>query len=144
MISIQCIDLKKPRFLSLNQLKSFLKELIRLEGKRVGDVSIVLCDDTYLLKVNQDYLNHDFFTDIITFDYCEESLISGDLLISMERVKENSEMLGVSFESEFYRVVFHGVLHLCGYKDKNSSDIKEMRSKENEYLSLFHVKQTNN
>lgn len=143
MISIQFLEVRKPTFLKLNELKSFLKTLVLKEGKRVGDLSVVFCTDEYLLKVNQDYLQHDFYTDIITFDYCVGETVSGDLLISLDRVLENSVMENTTFDKEFFRVVFHGVLHLCGYKDKSKSDIIQMRAKENEYLDLFVSRETN-
>ena len=144
MISLTLVDVRKPAFLRINALKNQLKELIQLEQKKVGDISIVLTSDSYLLKVNQEFLNHDFFTDIITFDYCDGDLISGDLMISTERVLENSLNLKTSFETEFLRVVYHGVLHLCGYKDKKQNEIKEMRAKEAFYLGLFVSRETNN
>lgn len=143
MISIQFLEVRKPTFLKLNELKSFLKTLVLKEGKRVGDLSVVFCTDEYLLKVNQDYLQHDFYTDIITFDYCVGETVSGDLLISLDRVLENSVLENTTFDKEFFRVVFHGVLHLCGYKDKSKSDIIQMRAKENEYLDLFVSRETN-
>ena len=143
MISIQFLEVRKPTFLKLNELKSFLKTLVLKEGKRVGDLSVVFCTDEYLLKVNQDYLQHDFYTDIITFDYCVGETVSGDLLISLDRVLENSVLENTTFDKEFFRVVFHGVLHLCGYKDKSKSDIIQMRAKENEYLDFFVSRETN-
>lgn len=143
MISIQCIAVKKPRFLKSNELKSFLKTLVLAEGKNLGDLSVVFCSDEYLLKVNQDYLQHDYYTDIITFDYCKGKMVSGDLLISLERVLENSVSENTSFDKEIYRVIFHGVLHLCGYKDKSKSDRIQMREKENKYLDLFVSRETN-
>lgn len=144
MISLTLVDVRKPAFLRINALKNQLKELIQLENKKAGDISIVLTSDLYLLKVNQEFLNHDFFTDIITFDYCEGDVVSGDLMISIERVLENSLNLKTTFEAEFLRVVYHGVLHLCGYKDKKQNEIKEMRAKEAFYLNLFVSRETNN
>ena len=143
MISVQFIEVKKPIFLKSNELKSFLKRLIFKEGKTLGDLSVVFCTDEYLLKVNQDYLQHDYYTDIITFDYCEGTKISGDLLISLDRVMDNSVLEKTSFESECFRVVFHGVLHLCGFKDKTKRDVLIMRGKESEYLDLFVSRETN-
>lgn len=143
MISVQFIEVKKPIFLKSNELKSFLKRLIFKEGKTLGDLSVVFCTDEYLLKVNQDYLQHDYYTDIITFDYCEGTKISGDLLVSLDRVMENSVLEKTSFENECFRVVFHGVLHLCGFKDKTKRDVLIMRGKESEYLDLFVSRETN-
>lgn len=116
--------------------------LLAEESKEVGDISLVFCTDEELLQVNKDHLNHDFYTDIITFDYCEGNTISGDLFISTERVAANATEFGVDFEEELARVVFHGLLHLSGYNDKSEEDKATMRSKENHYLNkLFHVKQ---
>lgn len=116
--------------------------LLAEESKEVGDISLVFCTDEELLQVNKDHLNHDFYTDIITFDYCEGNTISGDLFISTERVAANAIEFGVDFEEELSRVVFHGLLHLSGYNDKSEEDKATMRSKENHYLNkLFHVKQ---
>lgn len=143
MISIQFIDYKKPSFLKINQLKSYLKNLVSNEDKLLGDLSVVFCSDEYLLKVNQDFLDHDYYTDIITFDYCEGLVISGDLLVSLDRVRENSVVERTTFEAELYRVVFHGVLHLCGFKDKTEMDIRLMRSKEDQYLDMFVSRETN-
>ena len=143
MISFQFIDLKKPSFLRMNQLKSFLKVLVRDEGKHLGDLSVVICTDEYLLKVNQDFLQHDYYTDIITFDYCDDGIVNGDLLISLDRVSENSELEKTTFKDELHRVIFHGVLHLCGYKDKTKKDIELMRFKESFYLNLFVPRETN-
>ena len=142
MISLNCIDVRKPRFIKSSQLKKFLKALVLSEGFLVGDIAIVLCSDDYLLKVNQDFLNHDYYTDIITFDYCENRIISGDLLISIERVLDNSEKENTEFSEEIHRVIFHGVLHLCGFKDKSKKEIEKMRFKESHYLNLFVSRET--
>ncbi len=143
MISLTSVDLGKPKFLKTRQLKLFIKSLIEAEGFLPGDIAIVLCSDDYLLKVNQDFLNHDYYTDIITFDYCEDGIVNGDLLISLDRVSENSQLEKTTFNDELHRVVFHGVLHLCGYKDKTKKDIELMRFKESYYLNLFVPRETN-
>lgn len=142
MISISLIDVKKPAFLKLRKLKSYLKDIIVSEGFHPGDLSLVLCTDAYLLKVNQDFLQHDYYTDIITFDYCKGVKIHGDLMISLDRVLENSAIQKTSFEEELFRVVFHGTLHLCGYKDKVKKDILLMRSKETQYLNRHVSRET--
>lgn len=111
------------------------------EQYKVGEITFVFCDDNYLLEMNQRYLNHDTLTDIITFDYCENGLVSGDIFISEERVKENAVSYKVGFETELKRVMAHGVLHLLGYKDKTVEDSLKMRSKEEEKMKLFHVEQ---
>lgn len=115
-------------------LKQWIESIITAEGKKLGDINYIFCDDEYLLKVNQDYLQHDYYTDIITFDYVKGKTISGDIFVSLERIKDNAETLGKPYPSEFRRVVAHGVLHLCGYKDKSEEDEKLMREKEDFYI----------
>jgi len=125
----------KPIKLKKSDLKNYIKYLIHNELKKAGNISIVLCSDNYLLEMNKKYLEHDYFTDIITFDYVENDIISGDLFISIDRIKENAETFKTTFLNELVRVIFHGVLHLAGYKDKTSPDRQMMREKENFYLS---------
>lgn len=114
----------------------WLKLVAQSEVRRLGDVSIIFCSDNYILDINIKYLNHDYFTDIITFDYCEGDTISGDLFISVDSVRENAAFYATSFEDELNRVIVHGVLHLIGYDDHSEEDIAQMRAKENYYLSL--------
>lgn len=114
----------------------WLKLVAESEIRRIGNISIIFCSDNYILDVNQKYLQHDYFTDIITFDYCESDKLSGDLFISVDSVRENSVEYGTEFEDELNRVIVHGVLHLIGYDDHSESDIEMMRKKENYYLSL--------
>ena len=142
MISLQLINVKKPSFLKSTHLKNCLKEIILSEKRITGDISIVLTTDEYVLKVNQDFLQHDYYTDIITFDYCEGNMVSGDLIISLDRVMENSQIQLTSIKEELFRVVYHGVLHLCGYGDKTEKEIIEMRAKEAFYLNLFVSRET--
>ena len=106
------------------------------ESKRVGGLSFVFCTDEYLLEKNIQFLDHDTYTDIITFDYCEGDIISGDIFVSIERVIENANAFGVDFEDELDRVLIHGVLHLAGYQDKSKEEVNTMREKEDFYLSL--------
>lgn len=116
--------------------------LLDEEGKKAGDITLIFCSDEELLQVNKDHLNHDFYTDIITFDYSEGDVISGDLFISTERVEANATEFNVSTEEELARVVFHGLLHMVGFNDKSTEEQSQMRDKEAHYLSkLFHVKQ---
>lgn len=103
---------------------------------RIGDISIIFCSDPYILDINQKYLGHDYYTDIITFDYCEGDRLSGDLFISVDSVRENSIEYGTMFKDELNRVIVHGLLHLIGYDDHSEEDIAMMRKKENYYLSL--------
>ncbi|MCO5267379.1 MAG: rRNA maturation RNase YbeY [Brumimicrobium sp.] len=107
------------------------------EQKILGDLALVIGTDEWLLEINQQYLQHDYFTDVITFDYCFDDVVSGDLLISLDRVFDNAQTFNVSRETELNRVIIHGVLHLCGYKDKTEEDIKIIREKEDYYLSLL-------
>lgn len=103
---------------------------------KLGDINVIFCSDRYILDINMKYLQHDYFTDIITFDYCEKKLLSGDLFISVDSVRENSVFYGTSFEDELNRVLIHGVLHLIGYDDHKDEDIAVMRSKEDYYLEI--------
>ena len=116
---------------------SWLNNVCVSENKVCGPISIIFCSDDYLLSVNKEYLDHDYYTDIITFDYSADSEVSGDLFISIDRVKENALSYNVLFLTELYRVLVHGVLHLCGYGDKSVSEEKIMRSKEDFYLSII-------
>ena len=114
----------------------WLRLVAESEIRRIGQISIIFCSDNYILDVNQQYLNHDYFTDIITFDYCEGDKLSGDLFISVDSVAENALEYGTEFSDELNRVIVHGVLHLIGYDDYDEDDIAQMRSKEDYYLSL--------
>ena len=114
----------------------WLKFVAQAEAKKLGDIGIIFCSDTYILDVNIKYLGHDYYTDIITFDYCEGDRLSGDLFISIDSVRENASFYGVDFPTELNRVIVHGLLHLIGYDDHSEEDIAMMRSKENYYLGL--------
>jgi rRNA maturation RNase YbeY len=142
MTTIVNLGVKIPSFVSKKDLKEAVKNLALSEGKVLKDLSLVFTDDDYLLEVNKQYLNHDYFTDVITFDYSSFPEVSGDIMISLDRVKDNAHSLNQSFELEFYRVVFHGVLHLCGYKDKSDADVIEMRAKEDFYINRFVSRET--
>jgi len=124
---------------SRRKLKSFLADLVRKEKKQLDELSIVFCSDEYLLNINREHLAHDYYTDIITFDLSasREAGIAGELYISIDRVKDNSKQFGSTFTQELHRVIFHGLLHLCGYKDKKQSDIAMMRKKEAHYLKRY-------
>lgn len=122
---------------SEKKAREWIINTITEEGGSPGDISYVFCNDDYLLKLNLEFLDHDTLTDIITFDYCEESgNVSGDIFISLDRVRENAAGLNLSFAEELNRVMIHGVLHLLGYKDKSPDDEMLMRQKENYYLTL--------
>jgi rRNA maturation RNase YbeY len=142
MIDFEFIDVEIPGFDSEFFVLS-MNELIKSENYEMGEITLVFCKDEYLLDMNRTYLNHDYYTDIITFDYSKDKIISGDLFISIDRVIENSSAFYVSFNHELSRVIYHGVLHLCGYKDKSDEDIITMRDKENYYLKKFVSRETN-
>lgn len=116
-------------------LNQWLESLILSEQKKIGDINYIFCDDEHLLQINRDYLQHDYYTDIITFDYVKGKTISGDIFVSLPRVSDNAEAMSKDFESELHRVLAHGILHLCGYKDKTEDEITEMRNKEDFYIS---------
>lgn len=117
----------------------WLRLVAESEIRRIGQISIIFCSDNYILDINQKYLQHDYFTDIITFDYCEGDRLSGDLFISIDTVRENAIEYGTGFEDELNRVMVHGVLHLIGYDDHSEADLALMRKKENYYLSLRNL-----
>ena len=119
----------------------WISKVILSEDKKEGEINYIFCDDAYLLEINQQYLHHDTLTDIISFDYSVGNELHGDVFISVERVRENASDFNVSFYEEILRVMVHGVLHYCGYKDKRESDEIQMREKENEKIKLFHVEQ---
>lgn len=118
-------------------IKRWVKTVVENKGKKIGDLSYILCDDDYLLEVNRRYLDHDYYTDIITFDYTENDIIGGDLFISVDRVRDNAAALQLSEHEEMLRVMIHGVLHLLGLKDKSDEEAKQMRAAEEESLELL-------
>ncbi len=138
-MSVTFHQLIKTNLPKRKQLKSFIPTIFSKEGRSLEILTIIFCSDEFLLEMNKEHLHHDFYTDIITFDLSEskKSPIIGELYISIDRVKDNATTNRVTFYNELIRVIFHGVLHLCGYKDKLSKHILEMRSKENEYLGLY-------
>ncbi|UZH56799.1 rRNA maturation RNase YbeY [Salinimicrobium tongyeongense] len=121
--------------------ENWIKRVIASEGKKTGEISFIFCDDDYLLEINRKYLDHDTFTDIISFDTSVGNILNGDIFISTQRVRENAGEYNVAFEEELQRVVIHGVLHLCGYKDKSKDEEQLMRRKEEEKMEMFHVEQ---
>lgn len=122
-------ELAKPQAIS-----DWISNTIQQEHKKLGVLSFIFCSDDYLYQINKDYLQHDTLTDVITFPY-SETLIEGDIFISIDRIRENAIQFKTTFENELHRVIIHGVLHLCGYGDKSAEEITQMRSKEEEYLS---------
>ena len=121
------------------KVKKWISEVVTAQGKKVGKIGYLFCDDAYLIEANRTYLNHDTYTDIITFDYVVGDIISGDIMICVERVKENASQFNTSFEQELHRVIIHGVLHLLGQKDKTESEAAEMRKKEEAALVLWNT-----
>lgn len=120
-------------------LKKWIKSVVSKYGKRVGDINVILCDDPSILEINMQFLSHDYYTDIITFDYCEDDFINGELYISVDTVKANAEEYSQDFDVEMHRVIIHGVLHLCGLDDHAEDDIRQMRDAENLALQELEV-----
>ena len=122
------------------RLKLFIEKLFISEKKKLANLSYVFCSDEHLITINKDFLKHDFYTDVITFDLSSsKNEIEGEVYISVDRIKDNAKILSVSFNEELHRVVFHGALHLCGYKDKKKEEALVMRSKENKYLKRYFI-----
>src|SRR5574344_989485 len=132
--SVEDIDFSLKQKL---RVKKWIEEVVKREGKKVGDVCYLFCSDAHLLEVNISYLNHDTYTDIITFDYVEGNKISGDILISVDRVTENAKAFDTTFEKELHRVIIHGVLHLLGNADKSDKESAKMRKLEDQALHLW-------
>ncbi len=135
MISYQTEGVKMPA-IKRREVSAWVKAVAATYGKKVGDVAYIFCNDDKILEVNNEYLQHDYYTDIITFDYCEDDVISGDLFISLDTVKSNSELVGASYEQELYRVIIHGILHLCGVNDKAPGEREIMEAAENRALAM--------
>ena len=122
-------------------ISGWISNVIKSEGKKEGEINYIFCDDEYLLQINKEHLNHDYYTDIISFDYTVGNEINGDMFISVDRAKENAVDFNVAFDEELKRVIIHGILHYCGYKDKLEEEELLMRNKEDEKLAMFHVEQ---
>ena len=135
MVRYFCEDIKFE-FKNKQLNNRWLKMVAGSEVKKLGDVSIIFCSDNYILDVNMRYLQHDYFTDIITFDYCEGNVLSGDLFISIDTVRENAAEYGAEFDEELHRVIVHGLLHLIGYDDRTPEEEQEIHRKEDYYLSI--------
>lgn len=126
---------------NIKEYTSWINTIVVSEDVHLGDLSYIFCSDEYLIKLNQKYLGHDTYTDIVTFNYSEEDVISGEIYISVDRVKENAVKFKEDFNKELRRVMAHGVLHLLGYNDKSKNEKEEMRTKEDEKINMFHVEQ---
>ena len=135
MIDFQFIE--NDKLINTEDINLWINSVVIEEGMIIGELVYVLCNDEYLLKKNIQFLNHNTLTDVITFDYTKDKIISGDILISTERVVENAKIFNVNYSTELYRVMVHGLLHLLGYKDKIEKDANIMRVKENYYLNKF-------
>tara|TARA_B110000879_G_scaffold45318_1_gene63941 strand:- start:906 stop:1319 length:414 start_codon:yes stop_codon:yes gene_type:complete len=122
-----------------DKIRIWIEDVIKKEKKTVGDITYIFCDDDYLLERNKEFLDHNTLTDIITFNYCIDNNISSDIMISIDRVKENSTTFENSFNEELKRVMIHGILHLIGYNDKSDKEKELMREKENYYLNMFYI-----
>ncbi|MDE7074703.1 MAG: rRNA maturation RNase YbeY [Odoribacter sp.] len=130
-------NVEYPSFFSESLISEWLDLIASHYDRKLGAINFVFCDDDYILSVNRQYLKHDYYTDVITFDYCSGDCLSGDVFISLDTVKSNSELFNVTFENEFHRVICHSVLHLIGFKDKTEPDSAEIRNNENICLDLL-------
>ena len=138
MISYQTINVRMPK-IPRRQTSAWIRQVAASFGKKVGEIAYIFCDDPKILEVNVQYLGDDYFTDIITFDYCEGDSISGDLFISLDTVRSNAEKFGKTYEEELHRVIIHGVLHLCGINDKGPGEREVMEAEENKALGLISL-----
>lgn len=136
MITYQTEGIPMPK-IQRRKLSTWIKQVASGYGRKVGDIAYIFCNDDKILEVNQQYLNHDYYTDIITFDYDEDDTISGDIFISIDTVRSNAEERNIPFLSELHRVIIHGILHLCGINDKGPGEREVMESSENRALALL-------
>ena len=136
MIAYYTEDVKMPTF-PKRKMNAWIKRVANKYKKNVGEIAYIFCSDKKILEVNKQYLQHDYYTDIITFDYCERDVLNGDIFISIETVSSNAEQFRVSFEEELRRILIHGILHLCGQDDKTPALRAEMTKKENEALEMW-------
>lgn len=139
MISYNTEGVSMPK-IRRRDTSAWIKAVAQSYGRKVGDIAYIFCDDERILEVNRQYLQHDYYTDIITFDYDEGDVISGDLFISLDTVRTNAEQFGATYEDELYRVIIHGVLHLCGINDKGPGEREVMEAAENKALAMRVVK----
>lgn len=136
MIFYTTENVKAPK-LEKRKTNAWIKLVAEKYDKKIGEIAYIFCDDAKILEVNQTYLQHDYFTDIITFDYCEGAVLNGDIFISLDTVRANAQEFGVTFENELHRILIHGILHLCGQEDKTPETRLEMTRKENEALQMI-------
>ena len=135
MITYNCENVKMPA-IRRRDTSAWIKRVAESYGKRVGEVGYLFCDDEKILEVNKEYLQHDYYTDIITFDYCEDDVLNGDIVISLDTVHSNAEKLGKDYDEELHRVIIHGILHLCGLNDKGPGEREQMEAAENQTLAM--------
>ncbi len=135
MITYNCENVKMPA-IRRRDTSAWIKRVAQGYGKRVGEVGYLFCDDEKILEVNREYLQHDYYTDIITFDYCEDDVLNGDIVISLDTVRSNAEQLGKDYDDELHRVIIHGILHLCGQNDKGPGEREQMEAAENQALAI--------
>ena len=136
MITYSAENVRMPQIKKRDTTK-WIRDVAATYGKRVGEIGYLFCDDEYILSVNRQYLGHDYYTDIITFDYCEGDVLNGDLVISLDTVRTNADLFGKPYEEELHRVIIHGILHLCGLNDKGPGEREQMEAAENRALSLL-------
>lgn len=136
MITYYAEEIKMPK-IKKREISAWVKMVAAHHGYKVGEISYIFCSDEHILEVNKQYLQHDYYTDIITFDYTEEKKISGDLFISLDTIATNAEKFGATYENELHRVIIHGILHLCGINDKGPGEREIMEAAENRALALF-------
>lgn len=135
-INYQAEDIKEPA-IKKRAISAWIKKVAKIYNREIGDISYIFCSDAKILDVNKQYLNHDYYTDVITFDYSENNTISGDIFISLDTVKTNAEKFATDPDEELKRVIIHGILHLCGLKDKSEEDSKNMTQSENQALAIY-------
>lgn len=136
MITYNTIDVRMPG-IPHRETTAWVRAVAASYGRRVGEVAYIFCNDDKILEVNRQYLRHDYYTDIITFDYCEGDVLSGDLFISLDTVRSNAELFGRPYDEELHRVIIHGILHLCGINDKGPGEREVMEAAENKALALL-------
>ena len=135
MISYSTENVKMPA-IKKRDTTAWIRRVAATYNKKVGEVGYLFCDDEHILEVNREYLNHDYYTDIITFDYCEDDVLNGDLVISLDTVRSNAELFHKDYDEELHRVIIHGILHLCGQNDKGPGEREQMEAAENRALAL--------
>jgi len=138
MITYSAEGVRFPQ-IKRRETTAWIRRVAATYGKKVGEVGYLFCDDEKILEVNREYLQHDYYTDIITFDYCEGDVLNGDLVISLDTVRTNAEQFGKRYDEELHRVVIHGILHLCGLNDKGPGERELMEAAENKALALLHT-----